>query len=77
MGNNYADAVDPRCTPIGGKHSPERDDPGPIDERCSGNYRPDPIPSDLLDQGYHYGPNGELLAPGEPHPPVVPETVDD
>lgn len=75
--NDFASAVDPRCTPIGGGYNPERDNPDPTDERCHSNgYRFDPIPNDLLKQGYHYGPNGELLAPSEPHPPVVSEIVD-
>ena len=75
--NDYASPIDPRCTPIGGKYNPERDNPDPTDERCRPGYRPDPIPSDLLEQGWHYGPNGELLAPGEPNPSVVPEELDD
>ena len=75
--DSYADAIDPRCTPIGGHRHPERDNPNPMDERCRLNYRPGPIPSDSLEEGWRYGPNGELLAPGEPDPPIIPEEVDD
>ncbi len=76
--NDFASAVDPRCTPIGGKYNPERDNPDSTDERCRSNYRRnDPIPSDLIKRGWRHGPNGELLAPDEPDPPIVPEEVDD
>ena len=62
MSDNYADAVDSRYTAIGGEYNPERNDP---------------IPSDLLEKGWRYDHNGELLAPGEPDPVVVPEEVDE
>ena len=78
MSNNYASAVDSRCKPIGGEYDPECYNPDPVDERCRSNcHRPDPIPSDLLEQGWRYDHNGELLAPGEPNPPIVPEEVDE
>lgn len=53
--NDFASAVDPRCTPIGGKYNPERDNPDPIDERCRSNYyrfdaNPPIIPEDVDDE---------------------------
>lgn len=80
MNSDYAGAVDPRCTAIGvnGKYNLERNSPDPTDERCRSNCRRnDPIPSDLLEQGWRYDHNGELLAPGEPDSVVVPEEVDE
>ena len=60
----YSTAISERCNPVSSDYMPK-------------HFRPDPIPSDLIEQGWRHGPNGELLAPGEPDPPVVPEIVDD
>lgn len=53
--NDFASAVDPRCTPIGGEYNPERDNPDPTDERCRSNYyrfdtNPPIIPEDVDDE---------------------------
>ena len=50
-----------------------------IDDRCtpmSLGYTPR-RPNEPLEEGWRHGPNGELLAPGEPDPPIIPEEVDD
>lgn len=74
----YADAVEPRCTPI-----PEDDVYEPrhsleeSESESESEPRQDPIPSDLLEMGAYYNDHGFPIIPSSEGPPVIPEEVDD